>query len=91
MVATSLFAHFLCFGARFSWDTFLLYNSLKGLNLKSESDDFLAPKHWASLSISQGPNYPTYLRNGPGCKGKPQQIKTSSRHDSRNVSLVGIS
>ena len=53
MLVTMLFCVF--------WGGYLfVYNSLKGLNLKSESDDFLAPKHWASLSISQAPNYPTY-------------------------------
>ena len=57
--ALMLGAHNIAF-LRISMGHFFLYNSLKGLNLKSESDDFLAPKHWASLSISQGPNYPTY-------------------------------
>ena len=39
MLVTMLFCAF--------WGYLFVYNSLKGLNfLKSESDDFLAPKHF---------------------------------------------
>lgn len=38
MLVTMLFCAFLGY--------LFVYNSLKGLNLKSESDDFLAPKHF---------------------------------------------
>ena len=53
-------AHNIAF-LRISMGHFFLYNSLKGLNLKSESDDFLAPKHFGLVWVSV--RHPTILLN----------------------------